>query len=81
MENVLNYIVRLSQANLLLGLALVVGIFIVLICIAAVDRKVGYVKKEVELLLQHDGIEIPQPEPRKKKKGKTSEPAEDNTEK
>jgi hypothetical protein len=81
MENMLSYIARLCQANLILGLVFIVGIFVVLICLAVVDRKVGYVKKEVELLLQHDGIEIPQPEPRKKKKGKTSEPAEDNTEK
>lgn len=79
MENMLSYIARLCQSNLILGLVLIVGIFVVLICLAAVDRKIGYMRKGIDLLLQHEGLEIPQPEPKKsKKQAKAEETTEAN---
>ena len=50
MEAVIEYIVRLSQANILLALVLIVGIFICLICIAVIDRKIGYMR--IDLLVR-----------------------------
>lgn len=76
MEEMLIYIIKLCQANLILGFVFIVGIFVVLMCLAAVDRKIGYLKKEVDLLLDHEGIKIPEPAPRKGKKGKKAEATE-----
>lgn len=70
MEAMIEYIVRLSQANMLLALVLIVGIFICLICIAVVDRKIGYMRKELDAIVKFHGIEIPQESPESKQKKK-----------
>lgn len=83
MEAVIEYIVRLSQANILLALVLIVGIFICLICIAVIDRKIGYMRKELDAIVKFHGIEIPQESPESKQKklfGKKDKPAGNATE-
>jgi hypothetical protein len=68
METVINYLVRLTQANLLLVLALIAGVYICLICIAVLDRKIGYMKKELDAIIKFHGIEMPEEMPAKKQK-------------
>jgi|GEM_PF-4827158 len=46
--SVLDYLTKLTQANLLVGLICIIGLFVTLMCIAVVDRKIGYLKSAVK---------------------------------
>jgi hypothetical protein len=77
MEAVLEYITKITQSNLLISIALIVGIFVCLICIAVVDRKIGYVRKELDAIIKHLGIEIPEDAPVKKTRKKDNKETKD----
>lgn len=68
METFIQYITNLSQANLILAMAVIAGILLCLICMAVVDRKIVYLNKKMNALTEHFGVKIPEEVPAKKKK-------------
>lgn len=85
MEQILEYMTRLTQGNLLLGLTLVAGVFIILICIMVLDRKISYVRRQLDAVIKHYGLEVAPEPPREKiqftkKKKETSQTPENTAE-
>ena len=79
LEQFIVYITKLCQSNFVLGIVLCAGVFLVLICIAVVDRKIGYMRRQLDAIMQHYGLEaLPEPPREKikweKKSAKKSEP-------
>lgn len=68
MESFIQYITNLSQANLILAMAVIAGILLCLICMAVIDRKIVYLNKKMNALTEHFGVKIPEEVPAKKKK-------------
>jgi len=82
MEQMMQYLVSLTQSNAALTIALIIGIFVALICIAAVDRRLKDMNKELDALIKFHAIEIPEEKPevkqKKRKKASSSDDSGDN---
>lgn len=68
MDTIYQYIIQLSQAEVLLALILVVGIFVALICMAVINRNIALSIKKIDAVMKHFEIELPEEEPVKKEK-------------